>query len=44
MNGLNRAKQMQRGKDAGGADRWMDTFIRLDGRWRAVFSHLIKTE
>jgi len=44
VNGLNRAKQTLRGKDVGGADRWMDTFIRQDGRWRAVFTHLIKIE
>jgi ketosteroid isomerase-like protein len=44
VNGLNREKQTLRGKDAGGADRWMDTFIKQDGRWRAAFSHLIKVE
>jgi uncharacterized protein (TIGR02246 family) len=44
VNGLNRGKQSLRGKDVEGADRWMDTFIKRDGRWRPVFSHLIKVE
>jgi len=44
VNGLNRGKQALRGKDVEGADRWMDTFIKQDGRWRPVFSHLIKVE
>lgn len=44
VNGLNRGKQALRGKDVEGSDRWMDTFLRQDGRWRAVFSHLIKGE
>ncbi len=44
VNGLNRGKQALRGKDVEGSDRWMDTFLRQDGRWRAVFSHLIKVE
>ena len=44
VNGLNRGKQALRGKDIEGADRWMDTFIKRDGRWRPVFSHLIKVE
>lgn len=44
VNGLNKSKQTLRAKDASATDRWMDTFIKQDGRWRAVFSHSIKVE
>jgi uncharacterized protein (TIGR02246 family) len=44
VNGLNASKQALRGKDVGGVQRWTDTFVKQDGRWRAVFSHLVKGE
>lgn len=42
VNGLNTAKQTLRGKDISGVNRWTDTFVKQDGRWRAVFTHAVK--
>jgi len=42
VNGLTTAKETLRGKDASGVNRWTDTFVKQDGRWRVVFTHAVK--
>jgi len=44
VNGLGASKQTLRGKDAGGKTRWMDTFIKREGRWQAIFTNVISIE
>ena len=42
VNGLTTAVETLRGKDASGVNRWTDTFVKQDGRWRVVFTHAVK--
>ena len=39
VTGRNTNKGMLKGKDISGQERWTDTWIKRDGRWRCVATH-----
>jgi len=42
VTGRNTAKATLKGKDVSGQERWTDTWIKRDGRWRCVATHSSK--
>ena len=42
VTGRSTVKAQYKGKDASGQFQWTDTFIRRDGRWQCVASHISK--
>jgi len=40
VTGRSTVKAQYKGKDASGQFQWTDTFIRRDGRWQCVASHI----
>ena len=42
ITGRSTVKAQYKGKDASGQFQWTDTFIRRDGRWLCVASHISK--
>ena len=39
VTGRNTVKSMREGKDISGQERWTDTWIKRDGRWKCVATH-----
>jgi len=42
VTGRSTVKAQYKGKDASGQFQWTDTFIKRDGRWQCVASHISK--
>ena len=42
MTGLNRSQASFKGMDASGEYRFTDVFVKRDGRWQVVTSHLTR--
>jgi ketosteroid isomerase-like protein len=42
VTGRNTVKSMREGKDISGQERWTDTWIKYDGRWKCVATHSSK--
>lgn len=42
VDGFTLAKGKTRGQEATNRRRWTDTFVKEDGRWRAVFTHHVE--
>jgi ketosteroid isomerase-like protein len=44
VTGGHREKSQYQGRDTSGHYRWMDVFVKRDGRWQAVASELTRVE
>lgn len=42
VTGVTNEKSSYRGRDTGGRTRWMDVFVRKDGRWLCVASQVTR--
>jgi hypothetical protein len=41
-DGFTISTEKKRGQDTSAKQRWTDTFVKEDGRWRAVFTHHVE--